>query len=308
MILKRRSQYSNTIVYQVINPSSRTVDIVEDQILGISYVGQPNTLPVEPKGKMSPRERARVVLKHLQINSHPELTHSQKIKVCKLILDFHDVFSVEEGDIGSIKNYEHSIKIENEQQLLKGNRTYPVPLKFLEEAKVELKRLENLGVIYKSKTRFSIPSFFIRKGTSGKLRLISDFRFLNSLISPELACIPSSQTLLTSFDESNAKFFCSLDLSDGFHSISLDDQAREYCSFTVPNVASYSYARLPLGLSNSPSSMSFVVQRALSDVKNCLFYVDDFLIFGKSVEEIIETLHIVLEKLKADGFRINYLD
>ena len=280
---------------------------MENQVLGISYNTPTNDVQLGLSSHpLSPRDRARVVLRHLKINNHPELSHSQKEQVCRLILDFHDVFAIEDCDIGNIKDYKHSVKVSDELQLIKGNRTYPVPLKFVEGAKVELRRLEKLGVIYKSKTRFSVPSFFIKKGTSGKLRLLSDFRFLNSLTSAELACIPSSEVLLTSFHESNAKLFCSLDLSDGFYAISLDDQARQYCSFTIPNIGSYSYAKLPLGLSNSPSSMSFVVQRALSDVPNCLCYVDDFLIFGKNAQEIINTLRNVFKKLKADGFRINF--
>ena len=44
----------------------------------------------------------------------------------------------------------------------------------------------------------------------------------------------------------------------------------------------------------------------LSDVKNSLFYVDDFLIYGKDAGEIINTLSEVLTRLKSDGFKIKF--
>ena len=306
LVLKKRNSFNDVIVYEVTNPTPNTFEIFDSQILGISYEGTKDNTPEIASHPMSSKDRATLVFKHLKINENNQLSAPQKEEVKRLLLNFHDIFAIEERDIGNIKDYTHTIKITNEQELIKFNRTYPVPFKFVEAAKIELKRLERLGVIYKAKTKFSIPSFFIKKGDTGKLRLINDFRHLNSLTSPELACIPSSEVILTSFHENNAKLFCSLDLSDGFYSIPLDRKAQEYCSFTIPNIGSYSYAKLPLCLSNSPSSMSFVVQKALSDVKNCLIYVDDFLIYGKDATEIIETLSEVLKRLKDNGFKINF--
>ena len=110
---------------------------------------------------------------------------------------------------------------------------------------------------------------------------------------------------MTSFSESNAQIFCSIDISDGFYSIPLDKKSQEYCSFTIPNIGSYSFAKLPLGLSGSPSSMSFVMSRALAGVRNCLVYVDDFLLYAKNVDELIGILKEVLIKLQDNGLLIS---
>ena len=72
---------------------------MENQFLGISYNTPTNDVQVGLSSHpLSPRDRARVVLKHLKINNHPELSHSQKEQVCRLILDFHDVFAIEDCD------------------------------------------------------------------------------------------------------------------------------------------------------------------------------------------------------------------
>ena len=307
LVLKQQSKFDDTIIYEVINTSSNTINLEKHQILGISYedssdknISKPVTLA------RTPDERAKVLIKQLNVVNHPELSEAQKVIVTKLFTKYHNVFAIDECDIGNVKNYAHIIKITSEQDLIKGNRTYLVPLKFLNAAKLELDRLERLGVIYKAKTKFSVPSFFIKKANApDKVRLINDSRHLNLLTTPEIACIPATETVLTSFNENNAQIFCSIDISDGFYSIPLDKKSQEYCSFTIPNIGSYSYAKLPLGLSGSPSSMSFVMSRALSGVRNCLVYVDDFLLFAKNVDELIDILKEVLIRLQENGLLIS---
>ena len=307
LTLKQHSKFDEAIIYEVINTSPNTIELEKDQIFGISYLNK-NTMN-EGKTEISPKmptERANFLIKQLNIEKHAELSSAQKVAVAKLLAKYHNVFAIDECDIGNVKNYAHEIKITSEQDLIKGNRTYPVPLKLISAAKLELDRLERLGVIYKAKTKFSIPSFFIKKISSpGKVRLINDSRHLNLLTTPEIACIPATELVLTSFNESNAQIFCSIDISDGFYSIPLDKKSQEYCSFTIPNIGSYSFAKLPLGLSGSPSSMSFVMSRALSGVKNCLVYVDDFLLFAKNVDELIEILKEVLIRLQENGLLIS---
>ena len=119
-------------------------------------------------------------------------------------------------DVGNVLDFQHEIKIRDENELLKGNRTYAVPLKLLDAAKHEIDRLLKLGVLIPSRSRFSQPTFFVPKAgltkdKNGKLvqrlRLVTDFRFCNSLIVPEL---------LTTFNANNPSIYTVIDLQDGF--------------------------------------------------------------------------------------------
>ena len=47
------------------------------------------------------------------------------------------------------------------------------------------------------------------------------------------------------------------------------------------------------------------MSRALSGVKNCIVYVDDFLLFAKNIEELIEIFHEVLKRLQEHGLLIS---
>ena len=306
--LSLQTQFNDTVIYQVLNRTAHSVELADQDILAVTISESQDKEPSLhiAQTSTSAASRAKTVYDHLLIKSNPNLSELQKKKVWEILLQNHAVFAVHQNDIGFIKNYKHKIKINNEDELIKGNKSYPIPLKLMEAAKKELARLERLKIIERCVTKFAVPSFFVKKKSTGAVRLLNDFRFLNSKITPEVTCIAPLEVLLASFDKSNAKFTCVIDLADGFYGIELDENSRDYCSFTFPNVGSWRYKKTPLGLASSPSSMAFVVQRVLGDVTNCVTYVDDFLIFGPTIDDLIATLKIVLEKLRINGFMINY--
>ena len=308
MDLSLKNQFQETVIYQVLNRSDFLIELKDQDILALTITdGKPTTTCIqETTGTaMTAERRAKTAFDHLQIKSNPDMTEAQKQQVEALLLENHSVFAMEENDIGCIQNYKHEINIKDEFELRKGNRNYPIPLKLVTAAKCELARLEKLKIIERCVTKYAVPSFFVKK-KSGSVRLINDFRHTNTFVTAEVTCIAPLEVLLSSIDKTNVIYMCFVDVADAFYSMVLHENSRDYCSFTFPNLGSWKFLRVPLGLKNSPSSMSYVVQRLLGDIPNCLTYVDDILIFDKTIDKLIQSVKMILEKLRVNGFKINY--
>ena len=78
-------------------------EIFDSQILGISYESSKDNTQAVAFRPMTPKDRATLVFKHLKIHENNHLTAPQKEEVKRLLLNFHDVFAIEERDIGNIK-------------------------------------------------------------------------------------------------------------------------------------------------------------------------------------------------------------
>ena len=63
---------------------------------------------------------------------------------------------------------------------------------------------------------------------------------------------------------------------------------------------------MPFGLSNAPATFQRLMQHVLSGLhwSICLVYLDDIIVFGKSVEEHLDQLREVLTRLQNAGLII----
>ena len=84
----------------------------------------------------------------------------------------------------------------------------------------------------------------------------------------------------------------------------LDKQYREYVTVNTPK-GLYEYNHLPFGVSSAPSIFQRTMDNLLQGIKGVSVYIDDILISGSTVEEHLQTLDKVLERLKTAGLRPN---
>lgn len=64
--------------------------------------------------------------------------------------------------------------------------------------------------------------------------------------------------------------------------------------------------RMPFGLKNAPSTFQRLMNEILSDLvgKYCLVYLDDIIVFSSSLQEHIESLDRVLDKLAESNLKV----
>jgi len=87
--------------------------------------------------------------------------------------------------------------------------------------------------------------------------------------------------------------------------VEIHPESREYTAFTTP-FGQYQFARMPFGLSNAGACYSRLVSLALQYLPGtfALAYLDDIIIYSKSLEEHLEHLEQVLRIHRKFGLKL----
>ena len=84
------------------------------------------------------------------------------------------------------------------------------------------------------------------------------------------------------------------------------EQDREKTAFAIP-VGPYQFRKLSFGLTNAPACFMRAMHLILKSLcwSDCLVYLNDIIIFGRTLQEHRERLTLVLSRLREAGLRIN---
>lgn len=152
------------------------------------------------------------------------------------------------------------------------------------------------GIIRESSSSYC-SSIVLTKKKTGEYRLCIDYRTLNKTLIRDQFPLPLIDDHLDNLK--NKCFFTKLDLRNAFYHVSLDEQSMKYTSFITPS-ALYEFCKMPFGLSSSPSTFSRFLNEIFKDLirdRKILLYLDDILIATVTVEENLQILKVVLDRL-----------
>lgn len=159
----------------------------------------------------------------------------------------------------------------------KRQRFYRLPESQIKTLRVLLDRYLRESVIEPSSSSWSSPAFFVPKA-NGKLRLVVDYRYLNSQTIPNGWPLPRIEDLLDRLHGS--VLFSTFDAHSGFHQLPIAPESRYLTAFTTP-LGLYQFKRMPMGLINAPADFSRAMDAMCRDMPNALVYVDDITIFSR---------------------------
>ncbi|GBG74428.1 hypothetical protein CBR_g18840 [Chara braunii] len=131
-----------------------------------------------------------------------------------------------------------------------------------------------------------------------------DYRGFNVITVKNVEPLPRIDDLLDWVQ--GCKYFSKIDLKSGYHQIEVhpDDQ---YKTVFRARYGHYEFIVMPFGLTNAPATF----QRCMNDLfrpwldKFVVVYLDDILVFSKTLQEHQGHLRQVLEKLREASFKIN---
>ncbi|XP_058816748.1 uncharacterized protein LOC131680031 [Topomyia yanbarensis] len=177
-------------------------------------------------------------------------------------------------------------------------KVYPYPAAYADEVKKQISKLLEDGIIRPSRSAWTAPVWVVPKkpDASGekKFRMVIDYRKVNEKTIPDKYPMPEIGYVLDQLK--GQKYFTTLDLASGFHQIKMREKDIEKTAFAINN-GKYEFTRMPFGLKNAPA----IFQRAIDDVlrdhigKICYVYIDDVIVFGKTLNEHLKNLKIILE-------------
>ena len=99
--------------------------------------------------------------------------------------------------------------------------------------------------------------------------------------------------------------FSSLDLAHGYFQVTMHPESVAKSAFRVP-WGLYEFTRMPQGLMNSPSTFQMIMELIFGDMNlsELILYLDDVLVFSKTVPEHIERLE-VFQRFHQHGLNLN---
>ena len=154
---------------------------------------------------------------------------------------------------------------------------------------------------------FQGPLFTVPKKNSVKMRVILDLSTLNQ----HIECPTFRMTTVRDVKAviPPHAFTTSIDLKDAYWHIPVKPYYRKFLGFSLGG-RKYRFRAMPFGLNIAPRIFTKLTKPILKELRmraiNVLVYLDDWLVWGDSVEECHRATLVVLQTLERRGFLINY--
>ena len=166
--------------------------------------------------------------------------------------------------------------------------------------------MQKSEVIQPSSSPWASPVVMVRK-RDGSHRFCVDYRRLNALTRADTFPLPRVDDLLDQLGKS--RYFSTLDLASGFWQIRMEGGSQAKTAFITPQ-GLFEFRVMPFGLTNAPA----VFQRLMTKVLMGLnppegpdfvgVFIDDIIVFSRTLNEHLEHLRRVLERIKGAGLKL----
>ena len=175
---------------------------------------------------------------------------------------------------------------------------------YQKDAKATLDEDVALGVIEKVEgpSEWCSPMTFTRK-PNGKIRKLFDAVKLNEWVLRPTHPFPSPKDIVSTIP-CNTKYFAVFDCMHGYWQLELDEESKPLTTF-LTEFGRYRYCRAPMGLVSSGDEFCARTDKALADLPGVMKLVDDILIYGSNVKEILTRIRNVFERCREWGITLS---
>jgi hypothetical protein len=166
----------------------------------------------------------------------------------------------------------------------------------LQELKMKLKELLDLGLIHPSVSSWGAPVIFIRK-KDGSSRLCIDYHQLNKAMIKNQYPLPRIDDIF--YQMKGATVFSKIDLRSGYHKLRIKEDDVPKTAFKT-RFGHYELTVLPFGLTKSPGVFMSLMNGVFREYLDTFIqvFIDDILIYSRTMKEHDEHLHLVLQCLR----------
>ena len=227
---------------------------------------------------------------------------SQEIRdeLTKILEDYAGAFSFDDLDIGHATAAQHSIEVGDARPVRQRFRRQPPAHQAAID--VHVRDMLRQDIIEPAQSPWSANLVVVRK-KSGEYRCCVDFRGLNGVTLKDAYSLPRIDACLDAL--AGSVWFSSFDLRNSYYQVELAEADRDKTAF-VCRGGQYRFKRMPMGLCNSGATFQRLVDVVLSGLSYdiCLAYIDDILVYSRSLPEHLSRLRTVLGRLKNAGLKI----
>ena len=235
-----------------------------------------------------------------EVKSLINAPEDKKQMIAELLYKNYDIMAFSESELKETDLVQMRIETLDDKPVKL--RPYRTPLndqKIVDEA---IKKLVTAGIIQRSRSPYAAPFLLVGK-KDGSKRLVVDYRQLNAKTKGYSFPLPLIDSVFQRLGGSS--YFSTIDLYAGFHCIPIHPDDREKTAFGSEHVGLYEWRRSPFGLKNSPAYFCEMMSRALEGLEYCAIpFVDDVIIFSKTLEDHLRHLQLVFDKFRQHSLRI----
>ena len=97
-----------------------------------------------------------------------------------------------------------------------------------------------------------------------------------------------------------AEWFCSLDLKSGYWQVEMKEDSKALTTITFGPLGFHECEQMPFRLTNAPATFQQLMQSCLGnlDLESYIIYLDDIIVFSKTLEEYLTRLRALLKNLR----------
>ena len=256
-----------------------------------------------PLEEMTPPEVPSHLVGMYEKNA-PGLNDLEDMQFRQLLVEYQDVFAKDGYDLGKCNLVQHHIDTGDERPVKRHTRR--TPQSQFEEVKKQICELSKSGRISPSNSPWGANVLLVRK-KDGSWRMCIDYRELNMKtknVDPYL--LPRIDDTIDSLG--TAKFFCTLDLIQGYHQVELTPESRPKTAFVVPRMipSQWEFNYMPFGVQGGPSTFQRLMDQLLKGLEHriALAYLDDIIVFGESPMECIGHLRVVFDRIREANLKL----
>ena len=244
-------------------------------------------------------------VKELYLESLVRLkTNQQRNRLAGILKDYSDCFARHADDIGRTQMIKHKIETGDAK---------PVRQRCRRLARSQVQAIQDYvkvhsaaGTIRPSNSNWGANCVVVKKKT-GEDRVCIDYRGLNAVtLNPDSYLLPRIDDTLDAL--ANAKYFCTLDLIQGYHQVELEEESKEKTSFYAPhcNPSQWEYNFMPFGLIKAPRTFQRLMDRVIQGLEYeiALAYLDDVIVFGPTLDVTMDRMVTVLERLRSANLKL----
>ena len=239
---------------------------------------------------------------HIETLNLNHLDEAMQQKVRDMLWSKKEAFSSDSGEIGEAKDLVMKINTTDEVPVQKNYYRIPKPL--IEEVRNHVQDLLDRGCIKESKSANSSPVVLVRK-KGGGLRVCCDFRELNRKTIPDKHPLPRIDDTLENLGGSH--WFSVIDQTRAYYQGFIDPGSRWKTAFVTP-WGLYEWVRIPFGLMNSGSVFQRHMEETFREYRDKFAtpYLDDVIVFSRSLTDHILHVEKVLDKFIEKGLKVGF--
>ncbi|GBG65585.1 hypothetical protein CBR_g51467 [Chara braunii] len=219
--------------------------------------------------------------------------------IIELLDSYEDVFQAPPGVVPDQPRH-HGITLEDGAVPPRGC-IYRMSEEELQVLRAQLDNLLAKGWIRPSCSPYGAPILFVHKKNKD-LHLCIDYRKLNAQTIKNAGPVPRIDDLLERLG--GPKYFSKLDLKSGYHQIEIQPRDRYKTAFNT-RYGHFEWIVMPFGLTNAPTTFQAAMTTEFRDLldRTVLIYLDDILVYSWSLDEHLEHLRAILERLRIAKYK-----